>query len=372
MKVLFTCGGTGGHIMPAVAVAHIIQERRPGSTVVFVGATGGMEEKLVPREGFKLLTVDIGNLRRSIKPSALKHNITLPARVIRSRKQARAILQAEKPDVVVGTGGYACYPVLKEAAAMGIPTALHESNEKPGLTTKMLYGHVDVLMLGFESGASRYKRVKRVAVTGTPVREAFIFGKKAEAKAALGLTGKPLVVSSWGSLGAREMNKIIAGMFALEDGSFYHIHATGSFGYRWMPEYVRNLGVDLKKNPGIDMREFIHDMPQVMAAADLVIGRAGALTLGEVVATAVPSILVPSPNVAGNHQEYNARAIENVGGAVIMKEKGLTAAALHARVKELLNDPARRASMSAALQRTAVLDAGARMYKIICELAGKP
>ena len=369
MRVVFTCGGTGGHINPAIAVAKLIRDKRPEAEILFAGADGGMEVGLVTREGFPIKTVPISNFRRSLKPKDVINNIKVLLGIRRSIRMAREILIDFKPDVVVGTGGYASFPTVYAASKLGIPTAIHESNAIPGLTTSLLSKRADRIMVGFDS-ADRYKNPERVVLTGTPVREDFIFMKKDEAKKRLGLEGKPLVVSTWGSLGAREMNKKIAEFIALEAKTdrFYHIHATGRFGWRWMPDYVRKLGVDLSEHTNIDMREYIYDMPVVMAAADLVICRAGASTLSEIIASATPAIIVPSPNVAENHQEMNARALEKVGGAVVILEKDCTGAKLYEMATKMLEDKNLLESISSKLREIAVLDSAERIYSVICSL----
>jgi len=372
MRVVFTCGGTGGHINPAIAVAKLIRKKRPEAEILFMGADGGMEVTLVTREGFEIKTVPVSNFRRSLKPRDIKNNISTLFGIWRSVRRSKEILSEFDPDVVVGTGGYASFPTVYAASQLGIPTAIHESNAIPGLTTSLLSRKADRIMVGFES-ADRYKHPERVVLTGTPVREEFIFTRKSDAKKLLGLEGKPLVVSSWGSLGAREMNKKIAEFIAVESKTddFFHIHGTGSFGWKWMPDYVRSMGVDLSKHPNIDMREYIYDMPQVMAAADLVICRGGASTLSEIMASATPAIIVPSPNVAENHQEINARAIERRGGAVVLLEKDCTGRRLYEMVVEMLNEPARLEKLSARLKEMAVLDSAERIYSVIISLSNQ-
>lgn len=369
MKIVFTCGGTGGHINPAIAVAKLICAKRPETEILFAGADGGMEVGLVGREGFPIKTVPISNFRRSLKPVDVKNNINLLFGIPHSIKKAREILEEFGPDVVVGTGGYASFPTIYSAAKLGIPTAIHESNAIPGLTTSILSRKVDMIMVGFDS-ADKYSSPEKVILTGTPVREDFIFLKKSDAKRQLGLEDKPLVVSTWGSLGAREMNKKIAEFIALETRTdeFYHIHATGRYGWRWMPDYVKKLGVDLSSHPNVDMREYIYDMPVVMAAADLIICRGGASTLSEIMASATPAIVVPSPNVAENHQEMNARSLEKQGAAVVILEKDCTGENLYRTTKEMLDDGCRLESISSRLREISVLDSAERIYSVICSL----
>lgn len=372
MRVIFTCGGTGGHINPAIAVANLLRDRRPGSEILFVGASDGMERDLVPRAGYRLETLRISNFQRRLTPKAVWHNVETAGHILGSLRRAGQILDAFKPDVIVGTGGYASFPALEMGIRRGIPTAVHESNAVPGLATRLVADKVSRIMVCFEECRAQYTHADRVVVTGTPVREEFVFQKKQPAREALGLDGRPLIVSYWGSLGAREMNKKIARFMQLEahDGDVQHIHATGSFGWRWMPDYVREQGLDLTAHPQIEMREYIYDMPMVMAAADLVICRAGASTISEVAASSTPCIMVPSPNATDNHQEKNARILERRGAAAVVREADCDGDSLYRTARGLLADPARCAEMERALRSVAVLDAAERIYRTITELAG--
>lgn len=372
MNVIFTCGGTGGHIYPAIAVANLLRQRKPEAQILFIGAEDGMENRLVPREGYRLETLKISNFQRRLTPAGLWHNVTTLVHMSGSLRKARRIIREFRPDVIVGTGGYASFPALKMGAKLGIPTAVHESNAVPGLTTRMVEHAVDRVMVSFEDSRSHYTNPSRVSVTGTPVRESFLYTEKQAARAALGLDARPLVVSYWGSLGAREMNKKIARFMQREcqDGEpFQHIHATGSFGWRWMPAYVRELGVSLAAHPAVDMREYIYDMPTVMAAADLIICRAGAATISEVAASGTPCIMVPSPNVTDNHQEKNARVLESHGAAIVLRESDCDGDVLYETARELLSDPTRCQAMTAAVHKLAVVDAAERIYQTVIELA---
>ncbi len=371
MRVIFTCGGTGGHINPAIAVAKILRERKPDSEILFVGADDGMETKLVPREGFRLETVTISNYLRSIKPSAICHNIQTIFTIRKALRRAEKIIEEFRPDVILGTGGYASYPMLKMGTKKGIPTALHEANAVPGLATRMVCDRVDKILVSFADSRKEYKNADRVIPVGMPVREEFIFTKRSQARKELGIGDEKLIVSAWGSLGAREMNKKIAHFMKLEceEGIYRHIHATGSFGWRWMPEYVKNQGIALEKHPLISMQEYIYNMPTVMAAADLFISRAGASTLNEIAAAGTPCIIVPSPNVTNNHQERNARILEQRGAAVVIREEDCDGKVLYQTAKELLKDEARCARMRTALREMAVIDSAERIFKIITDLA---
>lgn len=370
MRVILTCGGTGGHINPAIAVAKLCQERFSDCEVLFIGAEGGMEERLVPREGYRLETLKISSFQRKLSPAGLWHNGRTLWNLLGSLRRAKEIIRRFQPDVIVGTGGYASFPALKMGARLGIPTAVHESNAVPGLTTKMVAREVDRILVSFEDSRRFYADPQKVIVTGTPVRGEFLYTRRAEARQALGLKDEPLVVSAWGSLGAREMNKKIARFMVreAETGGVHHIHATGSFGWKWMPDYMRELGLMLEEHPALELREYIYNMPQLMAAADLVICRAGAATISEICASGTPCIMVPSPNVTGNHQEKNARVLEKHGAAVVLREQDCDGDSLYETAKTLLEDPERLRSMRAAAHRLAVLDAAERILAVLQEL----
>ncbi|MGI5935822.1 MAG: undecaprenyldiphospho-muramoylpentapeptide beta-N-acetylglucosaminyltransferase [Oscillospiraceae bacterium] len=372
MKFLFTCGGTAGHINPALAVAGRIKELLPDSEILFVGAEGNMETELVPREGFEIATVTITNLRRSMSPEAISHNLKTLTNIPRSLSQARRIIKDFQPDVAIGTGGYVCYPVLRAASGLKIPTALHESNAVPGLTTKLLAPIVDKVMVGFEDSKNYYKNPEKVVVTGTPVRGDFVRIDKAQAKAELGLPqNKPLVVSVWGSLGASHMNSIMVSFIerACAKPFFTLIHSAGKRGFVEMREELARQGVAEYQKKGIDVREYIYDMPRVMAAADLVLCRAGASTLSELAVLGKPAVLIPSPNVTNNHQEKNARALEKAGAAKVLLEGEFNADSLMGIVSELLNQPEKLESMSREMLKLGIPDATDRIVDIVLSLS---
>ncbi len=370
MNVLFTCGGTAGHVNPAVALARIFQERHPGCRVLFVGADGGMENKLVPKEGYQIKTVTITNFHRSLAPADIVHNLGTLVNMQRSKKQAQAILDEFRPDLVVGTGGYASFPVVNEAARRKIPTAVHESNAVPGLTTKALSKVVDRVMVGFEESREHYDDRAKVVVTGTPVRGEFFQYTRAEARAKLGFSDeRPLLLSYWGSLGAEVMNQKMVDFIAkecYEGAPWRHIHGAGR-DYPWMQEELLRRGLKLGDN-GIEVREYIYDMPLVMAAADLVLCRAGASTISELTAIAKPAVLVPSPNVTANHQEKNARVLSDQGAGVLLREADCVENTLYDEAALLLREKDRREKMIKALKTMAVPNAGEKIYETLEEI----
>ena len=374
MNVIFTCGGTGGHINPAIAVANMMKERHPDINILFIGAQGRMEEKLVPQAGYEIKCLPGSGLSRKLNLSGIKQNVKAAKNVLTAVSACKKIIKEFKPDVIVGTGGYASFPALYTGSRMGIPTCVHESNAVPGLTTKLIANRVDKMLVAFPESARYYAKAKSVQVVGMPVRREFIYTKREDARRELGLDNRPLVVSAFGSLGAREMNKAIAQVFCLEKEEgcpFQHIHATGSHGWKWMPDLVKSKGVDLEQQSSIDMREYIYNMPTVMAAADVIISRAGASSCNEIAASGTPCILIPSPNVTDNHQEKNARVLEGQGGAVVLLEKDCTAQRLLEEIRSILADGQRAQNMAAALKSNVILDSSERICAIMEQLAAK-
>ena len=370
-RIIFTCGGTAGHVNPAIALAQLALEKNPKAQILFVGAERGLEKDLVPKAGYAFKTVHISSFHRSFKPAEIKHNLISVGNLIRAPGEAKVILRAFRPDAVVGTGGYASYPLVKAAAKMRIPTVVHESNAVPGLTTQMLETYADRIMVGFESCRKHYRRPEKVVVTGTPVRNDFFSMTKPEAKKALGVDdGRPLIVSFWGSLGASGMNRQMADFLALEAKKepFHHIHGAGEAGYPLLLALLEEKGVDLRNHPALDVREYIYDMAAVMRAADLVVCRAGASTISELTALGVPALIVPSPYVTNNHQEKNARALEEAGGAAVLLEKDSSGQALFQAACGILHDKDRRTGMEKAMASLGIRDAAERIYQTVLEV----
>ncbi len=373
MKVIFTCGGTAGHISPALALAKRFQERKGDVEILFVGASGPtMETKLVPKAGYELRQVDVSAFRRKVNWKNLRHNAVAVRNLSRSRRQAQKILDDFKPDLVVGTGGFASYPVTREAARRGIPTAIHESNAIPGLTTKRLAKYVDRVMLGLDDPNVQYPNPEKVVVTGTPVRPDFFSRTRSEARAELGIDDDaPVVLSCWGSLGAQVMNRQMVDFLALcvQNGCpFHHIHGSGERYYDDLLEGLERQDIHLGNYPRLEVRPYIYDMPLCMAAADVVLCRAGASTISELAALGRPAILIPSPNVAEDHQTKNARLLANGGGAVLLPECQCTPQGLYDQVNALLADADRRRAMGKALSALTPADATTRIYDTLMEL----
>ena len=369
MKFIFTCGGTAGHINPALAVASEIKKKHPDCGILFIGAEGNMEMNLVPIEGYEILPVKITNISRERSLSGLGHNIDTVKNVIKSTRDAKKIIQDFGPDAVIGTGGYVCFPVISAAASLGIPTVIHESNAAPGLTTKLLSKRADRILTGVDGRKDEYPQPEKVIFTGTPVRSAFSQYTRQSARAELGIgRDERLVVSIWGSLGARFMNETVCKMLPMLNGSFRLVHATGKMYYEKFMAAINEACPDYAGR-NVEIREYIHDMGRLMTAADLVMCRSGASTLSELAYMGRPAILVPSPNVAENHQEKNARVPEQAGGAEVILEKDMTPELLLERINALLSDEEKLKSMSEGFLSLGRSDAAERIADIVLELA---
>lgn len=372
MNVIFACGGTGGHINPAIAVANIWKERYPDSNIMFIGGEGGLEQQLVPKAGFKLFSVPADSFDRRKSLQGIRQNFKAICSNIRSIQMCKKAIRDFGADVVVGTGGYASFPALMAGIMLKIPTCVHESNACPGMTTKLVARWVDKVMVCFPESAKYYKDPSKVEVVGMPVRREFIYTKKEDARKELGLDARPVVASAFGSQGAENMNWEIGKLFRMEQDAgfpFQHIHAVGSYGWRWMDCYVRDQGVEPEEATSIRMSEYIYNMPTVMAAADIFISRAGSASCNEIAVSGTPCILIPSPNVTNDHQRKNAQALVDRGAAVMVLQKDCTAKRLMEEINGLLNDRERYSNMCKALQEMAIPDCAERVCRIMEQLA---
>lgn len=368
MHILFAGGGTAGHINPALAVAGYLKKQNPDTKISYIGTAKKLEAKLVPEAGYDFYTIDVAGLQRKLTPKNIVRNIVAVEKMFTSSAKARKILKEIKPDVVVGTGGYVSGPVLREAAKLGIKTAIHEQNAFPGVTTKALAPIVDRVMLAMKEAEKHLKLNKEPIITGNPVRQELMETTKEEAKKVLGLDNRPLILSFGGSLGARPINEAVAGLIAAHNGSkkYYHIHGTGKVGFESTKKLIQEKCGKLAEE--ITLREYIDDMNVCMAAADIVICRAGAITLSELQACSKASVLIPSPYVAENHQYHNAMSLKNVGAAEVIEEKNLTEEILIDKVTKLLDNPKALKNMENSAKESAIINANQRIAKVITEL----
>ena len=376
MRFLFATGGTAGHINPALAVASYIKEQYPDSEILFIGTADHMEARLVPNAGFDFKTIKINGFKRSLSPKAIAANIKTVFRLFDSEKASKNIIKDFKPDVVIGFGGYVSGPVLQQAVKMKIPCCIHEQNAFPGITNKQLAKKVDKVMLTVEDAVRHLQPKNEVALTGLPVRGELLNKSKTAARIELGIADdKSLVLSFGGSLGARPLNEAMFDIICenADNDSVYHIHSVGTNGKDFLEKFAENgfrqTSEGVYKKGNAEVRQYIDNMDTCMAAADLVVGRAGASSLSEIEAMGKASILIPSPYVAENHQYHNAMALVNRNAARILEEKDLTSEALKELINSILSDKSLLCEIEKNAKAMAVTDSRERIAEIILSLA---
>ncbi len=370
MKIIFAGGGTAGHINPALAVAQFIRDKEPNTKILYVGSKGGMEENLVQNSGFDFKGITISGFSRKLSLSSLKKNMVTLKRVFIAGRESENIINEFKPDICVGTGGYVSGPILRKAAKMEIPIVIHEQNAYPGVANKMLSKYAKVVMLAIPVAKEHFNQKCKFISTGNPVRKEIILAQRDKSRKKLNLDERPLILSFGGSLGARKVNEAIEGLIVhnVENGNkFQHIHAYGKYG-KWFLDDIKDKGIILSEHKNLDIREYIDNMSECLAAADLVICRAGAITLSELQIQGKPSILIPSPNVAENHQYHNAMSMVNAGAANIIEEKDLSDNILVDTVSEMLSSKSRLEKYSVNAGRMAIKDSNDKIYNVIKSL----
>lgn len=369
-RVMIATGGTGGHINPGLAVAGYIREHCPDSQILFVGTAVKMEAQLVPKAGYDFKTIDIQGFSRDLTPAGIAKNVKTLFLILKSSSQAKKIIEDFKPDVVIGFGGYVSGPVLKTAAKMGIPTAVHEQNAFPGVTNKTLAKKVDRVMLTAPEAEKYITPKNPCVVTGLPVRGEMINADSDISRAELKVDDRPVILSMGGSLGAKVINEAMTQLISerYDRKNCYYLHATGKNGVGMFDVLKNEKGINLEENKHIMLREYIDDMHRCMAAADLVICRAGASSLSEIQALGKPSILIPYPYAAENHQYHNAKALVNNNAAILIEEKDFTGERLIKEVDALLADPERLKTLGENAKKMAIYDATERIVKCIGEI----
>lgn len=374
MRALIACGGTGGHINPGLAIADIIKQEYPGAEILFAGTPNSMEEKLVPAAGYRLETIKVAGFQRKISLENIGRNIKAAGYLMTSGRRAKQIIDDFKPDIAIGTGGYASGPIIRKAAKMGIPTAIHEQNAYPGVTNRLLAKEVDHVMLTVREALDFMEKDKfEHTVTGLPVRSGINTITKSEARKKLGFDDKFTILSFGGSLGAGCINETMTAAIKWHVGKgleINHIHGYGKNGRDTVPQALKNAGIPLKSDR-LRVTEYINDMDVCLAAADLVICRSGASTLAELEAAGKASILIPSPIVAGNHQYHNAMVLGNAGAAVVIEQKDVTDDKMIAEIERLYNDSGRIEVMSQSAAGLCITDTNERILGVIRKLYAK-
>ena len=368
MRVIVTGGGTGGHIYPALAIADKFKEMDPEGEILYVGNDEGIEKDIVPKAGYRLELVDA----RWLNKSSLWQLVRTGVRVTKGILEASRVIRRFKPDVIIGTGGYVCFPVIVAGRMYGAKTFLHEQNAYPGLANRALERYVNKVFLGFADAAKYFKQPEKMVETGNPVRKSFFTLTKEDARKKLGFATEDFIVFSFGgSLGAEKINEVAFELMLVLNGhpNVQMIFGTGKWYYQQVLDQAAERGIKIREN--IRIKDYIEDMENYLAACDLVISRAGALSVAETTVCGKAAILIPSPNVTGNHQYYNAKAVADRGGAILLEEKNLTADDLIREVMKLKNDPQRTAEMSRPSRACAPVKALDIIYHTICSECGR-
>ena len=356
MRLLIAGGGTAGHINPGIAVAEELQSNYPNSNILFIGRDGGRENELVTKNGFKIKTINIKGLSRSFSLENAK-NVYY---ALKSINQSKEIIKNFSPDIILGTGGYVCWPVIIAGKMMHIPTAIHESNSIPGLTTKLLSKKCEIVFLNKDETKKYLSRKVRTLTVGNPIKKDFRKYSRNYAREKLRINKKDfLILSFGGSLGAEKINKTILAVienYSSKNKNIKHIHAVGN-------RYYEKL--ERKEYDNCRILPFINDMPLVMKAADLIICRSGAMTISEICEAGVASILIPSPNVTANHQFFNAKLMEKEGASIVIEEKNLCEKELVLAINSLKTNESDRKTRA---KKSKLLSAPNCAQKILNEL----
>lgn len=367
MRVILAGGGTAGHCNPALAIAGIIKAKNKDAEILFIGNEGKIEETLVAKAGYPFKAVRTQGFRRKLTLD----NFNTIRLYLKAKKDCKKIIREFKPDLVIGTGGYVSGPVVSAAQKLGVHTCIHEQNAYPGVTSKMLAGKADIVFISFPGSEEYFGKTKKMVLSGNPLRNEVLSTSRTEARATLGIPADAFYLLSFaGSLGAAEINRAMVDVISrnAKTKDFYQIHATGERGWQGVLDSLREKGFEPNDKGPISVRPYLYDMHLHLAAADAVISRAGAITLGELTALGKPAILIPSPNVTHNHQYYNARSLSDRNGALLLEEKDLTADRLYQMVLDLKENPDRCAELSRHAMELALPQAAETIYNEIYQL----
>jgi len=364
MRILFAGGGTAGHINPALSVADYMKEKNENFEALFVGTKRGLETKLVPAAGYKIKYIDICGFDRK----HLLKNISVICKLQKSKIDCKKILREFQPDAVVATGGYVSGPVLMAAKKLGIPSIIHEQNVYPGLTVRGSEKYVDYVAVSFSETVEHMKNKEKCVVTGNPIRPEILKADKEIAREELGIGDKPFVLVFGGSLGAEKINNTMLGVIKKlsKTNAFTLLFGTGDRNYQKVMSRLDEAGITLPDD--IKVVPYINNMSSVMAAADVVVSRAGAITVSEICALSKTSILIPSPNVVRNHQEQNARELERNDAAVVITEDILTDEVLYDKIASLTENKSLISNMGKNAGKMAKRNALEEIYDVVMKI----
>lgn len=369
MRVIIAAAGTGGHINPGLAIANKIKQEEKDSEIIFIGTTRGLENDLVPRSGYKLKTIDAYGLSKKISFD----NIKKMYKTFKGYGEAKKIIKEFKPDIVIGTGGYICGANISAAHNLGIPTLLHESNAFPGRAVKMLAKKTDTILVSFNDAKDRIKNAKNIVCTGTPVKitkKDYGIDERLKIIKDAGLNAnKPIVLIFGGSQGAQKINEAILGILTNKLNKKYQLMwATGPKQYDIIKEALKDKNININNIENAKIVPYIYNMEQIMNISNLIVARSGAMTITEISNLGKPSILVPLPNVSGNHQLYNAKVLENIGAAKIILNDELGLKNLNTQIEEIVLDSDKEVEMSRNALKIATSNVEDKIYTEICKL----
>ena len=362
MRYLITGGGTGGHIYPALSIANELKKRHSNAEILYVGTEKGLEAKLVPREGFEFKTIRVKGMPRKIN----KESFVAMKELFLGLMDSKKIIDEFKPDIVIGTGGYVCGPVVYKAAKKRIPTVIHEQNAFPGMTNKILSRYVNRIMITFQESEKYFKYPEKIVLTGNPIRRDIVEVDIKKAYEDLNIDPKiPLIISFGGSGGQKKLNDAFVYIIEknISNKELQIIHVTGERFYKEFMEKLEKKNLTLGRN--IQVLPYFYDMPKGLNIADLVITSAGAITLSEISAIGVPAILIPKAYTAENHQEYNARAFEEKGAAKVILEKDLNGYKLNEIINNIIKDKEKLRKMSINSRKLGNINSAKKIVDII-------
>jgi len=366
MKIVLSGGGTGGHIYPALAMAKEIKKQVPDAQFLYIGSKRGLEKGIVEKAGIPFLDIEITGFKRKIS----FENVKTILRFLKGVQKSKKYLRKFQPDMVIGTGGYVCGPVLYAASKEKIPTMVHEQNVIPGLTNQFLSRFVDVVAISFEGARQYFTRAKKIELTGNPRATEVINANPSNGFNALEIsTNKKIVLFVGGSRGAKAINDgFLELLSSLEEYENYHfVYVTGEVHFENVQKEIEKRGFDLDLITNVSIFPFLYNMPEILAATSVIVSRAGASTLAEITALGVPAILIPSPYVTNNHQEKNAKWLEEQGAAKMIREKDLNGEVLLSAIETLMENGNREKVVHAS-KLIGQPDAAMRIVTIVKQL----
>lgn len=369
MKVIIAAAGSGGHINPGIAIANKIKQEQKQAEIMFIGTTRGLENDLVPRAGYPLKTIEAYGLSKQIS----WQNIKRLMKTMKGYSEAKKIIQEFKPDIVIGTGGYICGATITAAHHLHIPTMLHESNAFPGKAVKLLAKKTNTILVSFQDAITRIPKAKHIVYTGTPTKiqkREYSLAKQSDIIKQIGLTQmKPIVLIFGGSQGAQKINEAILGIIENKLNKDYQIiWATGPKQYDVVKEKLEDRNININYVENTKIVPYIYQMEEVMNVADVIVSRSGAMTITEISNLGKPSVLIPLPNVSGNHQYYNAKVLEDLGAAKIILNDELQAVNLNETIKDIILNPAQKEKMGKNANTIATHEVEEKIYQEILRL----